>query len=67
MQVEPTMDHAGAYSATMSYLTAVKTVGSTDSDKVMAELKKMKINDMFAKEGMCARTASWCTRCTSCR
>jgi branched-chain amino acid transport system substrate-binding protein len=51
MQVEPTMDHAGAYSATMSYLTAVKTVGSTDSDKVMAELKKMKINDMFAKGG----------------
>src|SRR5712671_1110189 len=51
MQVEPTMDHAGAYSATLSYLTAVKAVGSTDSDRVMAELKKMKINDMFAKGG----------------
>src|SRR6195256_1743373 len=51
MQVEPTMDHAGAYSATLSYLTAVKTVGSADSDKVMAELKRMKINDMFAKGG----------------
>jgi branched-chain amino acid transport system substrate-binding protein len=45
------MDHAGAYSATLSYLTAVKAVGSADSDKVMAELKKMKINDMFAKGG----------------
>src|ERR1700680_1519634 len=48
MQVAPTMDHAGAYSATLSYLTAVKAVGSADSDRVMAELKKMKINDMFA-------------------
>ena len=51
MKAEPTMDQAGAYSATLSYLAAVKAVGSTDSDKVMAELKKMKINDMFAKGG----------------
>ena len=51
MKKEPTMDHAGYYSATMTYLNAVKTVGTTDSDKVMAELKKMKINDMFAKGG----------------
>ncbi len=51
MKREPTMDQAGYYSATMQYLKAVKTVGSTDSDKVMAELKKAKINDMFAKNG----------------
>src|SRR6202049_3979067 len=51
MKKEPTMDHAGYYSATMTYLKAVKAVGSTDSDKVMAELKKTKINDMFAKDG----------------
>ncbi|MGO9948862.1 MAG: ABC transporter substrate-binding protein [Steroidobacteraceae bacterium] len=51
MKKEPTMDQAGYYSATMQYLKAVKTVGSTDSDKVMAELKKAKINDMFAKNG----------------
>jgi branched-chain amino acid transport system substrate-binding protein len=51
MKSEPTMDHAGAYSATMNYLKAVKAVGSTDADKVMAELKKTKINDMFAKGG----------------
>ena len=51
MKKEPTMDHAGYYSATMTYLKAVKAVGTTDSDKVMAELKKMKINDMFAKGG----------------
>ena len=48
---EPTMDQAGYYSATMQYLKAVKAAGSTDSDKVMAELRKMKINDAFAKNG----------------
>ena len=48
---QPTMDHAGIYSATTSYLKAVKAAGSTDADKVMAELHKMKINDMFAKGG----------------
>jgi branched-chain amino acid transport system substrate-binding protein len=48
---QPTMDQAGIYSATQTYLKAVKTVGTTDSDKVMAELKKMKINDMFAQGG----------------
>jgi len=48
---EPTMDQAGAYSATLTYLKAVKSAGSTDSDKVMAELKKAKINDMFAHDG----------------
>jgi branched-chain amino acid transport system substrate-binding protein len=51
MKAEPTMDHAGVYSATLTYLKAVKAVGSTDPDKVMSELKKTKINDMFAKGG----------------
>jgi branched-chain amino acid transport system substrate-binding protein len=48
---EPTMDQAGVYSATLTYLKAVKAAGSTDSDKVMAQLKKDKINDVFAKGG----------------
>jgi branched-chain amino acid transport system substrate-binding protein len=48
---EPTMDQGGFYSATLTYLKAVKAVGSTDPDKVMAELKKTKINDMFTKGG----------------
>jgi branched-chain amino acid transport system substrate-binding protein len=51
MNKQPTMDQAGIYSATMTYLKAVKAVGATDSDKVMAELKRMKINDMFATGG----------------
>jgi branched-chain amino acid transport system substrate-binding protein len=48
---EPSMDQAGYYSATLTYLKAVKAVGSTDPDKVMTELKKTKINDMFVKGG----------------
>jgi branched-chain amino acid transport system substrate-binding protein len=48
---EPTMPQAASYSATMDYLKAVQTIKTTDSDKVMAELKTMKINDMFAKGG----------------
>ena len=47
----PNMVEAGAYSAAMTYLQAVKAVGSTDSDKVMAQLKRAKINDMFATGG----------------
>src|SRR6266478_3632772 len=46
-----TENQAAYYSATMQYLNAVKAVGSTDSDKVMAQLKKTKINDFFAKDG----------------
>jgi branched-chain amino acid transport system substrate-binding protein len=51
MNRQPTENQAAYYSATMQYLNAVKAVGSTDSDKVMAQLKKTKINDMFAKDG----------------
>jgi branched-chain amino acid transport system substrate-binding protein len=51
MKREPTMDHAGFYSATWQYLTAVKTVGSTDPDLVIAQLRKTRINDMFTKNG----------------
>jgi len=45
---EPTMNQAAYYSATLTYLNAVKAVGSTDPDKVMAQLHKTKVNDMFA-------------------
>ena len=51
MNKEPTMDQAGIYSATMTYLKAVKAAGTTDSDKVMAQLKSVKINDMFTSGG----------------
>jgi len=51
MKKEPTMDQAAYYSATTQYLKAVQAAGSTDPDKVMAELKKTRINDMFTKNG----------------
>ena len=51
MKAEPTMDHAGAYSATLTWLNAVKAAGTTDADKVMAQLKKAKISDVFTKNG----------------
>jgi branched-chain amino acid transport system substrate-binding protein len=51
MKKEPTMNQAAYYSATLAYLNAVKAVGTTDSDKVMAQLKKAKINDMFTDDG----------------
>ena len=51
MKKMPTMDSAGYYSATLTYLKAVKSTGSTDPDKIMVELKKTKINDLFAKNG----------------
>ena len=51
MKKEPTENQAAYYSATLTYLKAVKAVGTTDSDKVMAELKQAKINDIFVKGG----------------
>ena len=48
---EPTMNQAAYYSATLAYLNAVKAAGTTDSDKVMAQLHKMKIDDMFTDDG----------------
>jgi len=51
MKKEPSMLQAADYSATMNYLNAVKALGTDDSDKVMAHMKKTKINDMFAKGG----------------
>lgn len=51
MKKYPSMTQTGSYSATMTYLKAVATAGTTDADQVMAQLKKMKINDMFTHGG----------------
>jgi branched-chain amino acid transport system substrate-binding protein len=48
----PSFLQAGNYSAVLQYLTAVKAAGTDDADAVMAQLKKQKINDMFAKGGV---------------
>ncbi len=47
----PTMDQAGAYSATMNYLKAITAAGTDDPDAVMAKLKSMDISDFFAVNG----------------
>ena len=52
--VMPTFIQAGDYSAVMTYLKAVKAAGTTDGAKVMAELHKMKVNDMFMQGGYLA-------------
>ena len=50
-RTQPTMTQAGTYSATLAYLKAVKAAGTIDSDKVIAELRRAQINDMFTKGG----------------
>ena len=45
------MTQAAYYSATLTYLNAVKAAKTTDADKVMAELHKAKIDDMFTSNG----------------
>jgi branched-chain amino acid transport system substrate-binding protein len=45
----PSSLQAADYSATMNYLKAVQTAGTTDADKVMSTLKGMKIDDFYNK------------------
>src|SRR4051812_47935737 len=45
----PSMIHAGTYSATLSYLKAVKAAGAKDSDAVAKKLKELPVDDAFAK------------------
>jgi branched-chain amino acid transport system substrate-binding protein len=51
MKRMPSSVQAGDYSAASQYLAAVKATGSDDADKVLAQMKKTKINDVFAKGG----------------
>ena len=45
----PSSLQAADYSAITTYLNAVKAAGTDDADKVMAQLKKMKLDDFYAK------------------
>ncbi len=47
----PTMTQAGAYSAALHYLKAVAKVETLESEAVMAEMKKSKVNDFFGRGG----------------
>jgi branched-chain amino acid transport system substrate-binding protein len=41
----PSMIHAGTYSATLSYLKAVKAAGTKDADAVAAKLRELTVDD----------------------
>jgi len=45
----PSMIHAGTYSATLSYLKAVKAAGSKDTEAVTQKLKELPVDDAFAQ------------------
>ncbi|MBR0962130.1 ABC transporter substrate-binding protein [Bradyrhizobium japonicum] len=47
----PSMIHAGTYSATLSYLKAVKAAGTKDPDAVAKKLKELPVDDDFAQGG----------------
>jgi branched-chain amino acid transport system substrate-binding protein len=47
----PSSLQAGDYSATQFYLAAVKAANTDDGEKVMAQMRNSKVNDMYAKGG----------------
>ncbi|MFP5393711.1 MAG: ABC transporter substrate-binding protein [Gammaproteobacteria bacterium] len=51
MKKEPSSLQAADYSAALTYLNAVKATGTDDAVKVMEQLRKTRINDMYTKNG----------------
>jgi branched-chain amino acid transport system substrate-binding protein len=49
--VAPTMVQAGVYSSTMHYLKAVQAAGTDATDKVVAKMRELPVNDFFATNG----------------
>jgi len=47
----PTFDQAGVYGAVAHYLKAVKAIGTKEPLKVMAEMRKLPINDFMTHDG----------------
>jgi branched-chain amino acid transport system substrate-binding protein len=47
----PSSLQAADYSSAMQFLNAVKTTGTDDAEKVLAQLKKARINDMYTSNG----------------
>ena len=47
----PSSIQAADYSVTQFYLNAVKAANSDDGDKTMEQMRKMKVNDMYTKNG----------------
>ncbi len=51
MKRMPSSIQAADYSVALNYLLAVKATGTDDADKVLAHMRKTKVNDAFAKGG----------------
>jgi branched-chain amino acid transport system substrate-binding protein len=51
MKKMPSSLQAADYSATLTYLNAVKAAGTDSSEKVLEKMKSTKINDMYATGG----------------
>ncbi|HSV59403.1 MAG TPA: ABC transporter substrate-binding protein [Variovorax sp.] len=51
MNKMPTSMQAASYSAALSYLKAVKAAGIDSAEPVMAQLRKLKIDDMYTANG----------------
>jgi branched-chain amino acid transport system substrate-binding protein len=47
----PSSLQAADYSAALNYLKAVKAAGTDDGDKVLAQMRKTPVNDVFTKNG----------------
>ncbi|MBO0904402.1 ABC transporter substrate-binding protein [Jiella sonneratiae] len=48
---KPSMVQAGMYSSALQYLKAVEAAGTDDPETVIAKLKEMPIDDVFARNG----------------
>lgn len=48
----PSMIQAGTYSAVTHYLKAIKAAGTSEAGAVMAQMKKMPVQDFFTKRGV---------------
>ena len=51
MKKMPTEPQGGVYSGVLQYLKAVQAAGSKDSDKVLAKMQQMPMDDMFSRNG----------------
>ncbi|WP_374448962.1 ABC transporter substrate-binding protein [Stella sp.] len=51
MKKKPSMVQAGVYGAVLHYLKAIKEVNTDEGEKVVAQMKKMPINDFMTKNG----------------
>lgn len=52
VKIMPSSVHGATYSVVMHYLKAAQKAGSKDTDKIMAGMKSMPVEDFFAHQGV---------------